>query len=161
MCVKIASVMLRNMPKRGNKAAAQKFIHEEIFGGDPKIKAMFPSVLGVLGNTVHVTFKIILVGERINKYAPFRQTDVGYIILSEDDAGKFTIEHAVLATDIMDKAQINKDKANTFEKVSAAKIDNGSIVAPATTAAGAMPKSPKSKATKQKKVAMVVGAPIP
>lgn len=98
------------IPKRGNKYAGRDFIEAEVFRGNNNFKAIQPVELAAVNENIYMSYKVIMLGDKINKFAPRRQHQVGFVVVSEDPNGIFRTVHAELQEDAMDLTDETKLK---------------------------------------------------
>jgi hypothetical protein len=96
------------IPKRGNKYAGRDFIEKEVFQDKKDFKAIQPVELATVNDNIYMSYKIIMMGEPINKYSPRRQQQVGFVVVSEDPSGTFRTVMAELQDTAMDEADEKK-----------------------------------------------------
>lgn len=89
------------LPKRGNKYAGRDFIEAELFSGNKDIKAIQPVELATVHDNIYMSYKIIQMGDVINKYSPRRQKQVGFVVVKENPTGDFSTVLAELHDDAM------------------------------------------------------------
>jgi len=93
------------IPKRGNKYAGRDYIEANVFNGKKDFKAIQPVELANVNDNIYMSYKIIMLGEPINKYSPRRQSQVGFVLVSEDPNGLFRVVHAELQDEAMEETE--------------------------------------------------------